>query len=235
MIRRSIVTAAVVLMMPWLLQSAVAQDTTFWKIYGGVGYMHVDGRSESQTESQAGLPVVETTDIEDGRMFILRLERRFTQSLGLSVGGLGWSDHVFVLHQRFPDGTEFESRDSFTLRALSLGVVAHFFEDQIAHLALELFLMYAWYDELTLAGAGPPLDDTEPRVIRPDSRPGIGVFAGLEIPLRPSWLTLRPWAGVAIAQFTETLFLDSRLEGLTGSIDVRLTPVMGGASLGVRF
>ncbi|MEX2401165.1 MAG: hypothetical protein WD423_10365 [Rhodothermales bacterium] len=209
--------------------SVVAQSTPTWRVQIGGGYMHSDGESSVEI----GLGTVVTTDVGDGIFYKVRVERRFTESLGISLSGFTWSDHDFIRQQTFSDGSTFESRDAMGANVLALGVVGHFLDDGGIHVVADLFILYAWYEDLLLEGPGPPFGDGESIAVRPDSRPGMGLIVGLEIPLGTPYLSLNPWAGAAVAQFTEAFFDASR--GASSTVDVPLSPVMAGVSLGFRF
>ncbi len=214
-----------------LPRSAAALQADTWHIRGGVAYASPDGTFQTQ---RANGKIV-TSDIDEGVLFSLRVERQLTRRLGITVGGLGLSEHHFIIHQDFPDDTEFEARDAFRFRAVTAGVAVHFFQDKFAHVVLEPFLLFAWYDDVSLASAGPPYDRNASIDVDVQPQPGIGMIVNLEIPIGGRFVTLNPWVGLAAVRFTGPFPGDPAIPGSEGDIGVGFSPLMGGIALGLHF
>ena len=225
------VVVGVTLTVCFLPHSAAALQADTWHIRGGVAYASPDGSFQAQ---RANGKVV-TSDIDEGVLFSLRVERQLTRRLGLMVGGLGLSNHNFIIHQDFPDGTEFEARDGFRFKAVTAGVALHFFQESFAPVVLEPFLLFAWYDDVSIASAGPPYDRTVPIDIDVNALPGIGMITSLEIPVGGPSVTFNPWVGLAAVRFTGPFPDDPSIPGSGGDIGVGFSPLMVGASLGLHF
>lgn len=213
-----------------LPRSAACQENT-WHIRGGTAYASPDGTFE--TQRQNGKIVM--SDIDEGVVFALRVERQLTRRFGLTVGGLGLSQHHFIIHQDFPDGTEFEARDRFRFKAVTAGIALHFFQDKFAHLMIEPFLLFAWYNDISIASAGPPYDRTRSIDVDVNPQPGIGLVVSLEIPLRGKFVTLNPWAGLAAVRFTGPFPADPSIPGSEGDIGVGFSPLMAGVMLALHL
>ncbi len=229
MIWRNVLVVAV-LTACCLPRAAAAQQST-WHLRGGVGYASPDGSFEAQ---RANGKIV-TSDIDEGVLVSLRVERQLTRRLGITVGGLGLSQHHFIIHQDFPDDTEFEARDGFRFNAVTAGVAVHFLQDRFAQVVLEPFLLFAWYDDVSIASAGPPYDRTLPIDVDVQPMPGIGLITSLEIPLERPSVTLNPWVGLAAVRFSGPFPDDPSIPGSGGDIGVGFSPLMAGVALGVHF
>ncbi len=214
-----------------LPRSAAALQADTWHIRGGVAYASPDGSFQTQ---RANGKIV-TSDIDEGVLFSFRVERQLTRRLGVTVGGLGLSNHHFIIHQDFPDGTEFEARDEFRFRAVTAGVAVHLFQESFAPMVLEPFLLFAWYDDVSLASAGPPYDRTVPIDVDVNFQPGLGLIASLEIPVGGPSVTLNPWVGLAAVRFTGPFPDDPSIPGSGGDIGVGFSPLMVGVALGLHL
>ena len=223
------VFVVVVLAVCCLPGTTVAQDT--WHLRGGVGYASPDGSFQAQ---RANGKIV-TSDIDEGVLVSLRVERQLTRRLGITVGGLGLSRHHFIIHQDFPDDTEFEARDGFRFNAVTAGVALHFLQDRFAQVVVEPFLLFAWYNDVSIASAGPPYDRTLPIDVDVQAVPGIGLITSLEIPLGNPSVTLNPWVGLAAVRFTGPFPDDPSIPGSDGDIGVGFSPLMAGVALGFHF
>lgn len=213
-----------------LPRSAACQADT-WHIRGGVAYASPDG----SFQTQRGNGKIVTSDIDEGVVFSLRVERQLTRRLGITMGGLGFSEHHFIIHQDFPDGTEFEARDRFRFKAVTAGVALHFFQDRFAHLMLEPFLLWAWYNDVSLASVGPPYDRTASIDVDVQPQPGIGMVVSFEIPIGGPFVTLNPWVGLAAVRFTGPFPADPSIPGSEGDIGVGFSPLMVGVMLGLHL
>ena len=228
---RHLVLLASLLTICCLPSVAIAQKTHSWHIRGGVAYASPDGSFETQRANGKFV----TSDIDEGTVFALRVERQLTRRLGITVGGLGLSEHYFIIRQDFPDGLTFIARDAFRFNAVTAGIALHFFQNRFAQVVLEPFLLFAWYNDVILSSAGPPFDRTTPLDIDIESRPGLGLIVNLEIPLGTPALTLNPWAGLAAVEFSGPFPADPALPGTEGDIGVGFSPLMVGVALGFHF
>ncbi len=214
-----------------LPRSAVALQADTWHIRGGVAYASPDGTFQAQ---RANGKIV-TSDIDEGVLFSFRVERQLTRSLGVTVGGLGLSNHHFIIHQDFPDGTEFEARDEFRFKAVTVGLAFHVFRESFAPVILEPFVLFAWYDDVSLASAGPPYDRNASIDVDVRFQPGLGMIASLEIPVGGPSVTLNPWVGLAAVRFTGPFPGDPSIAGSEGNIGVGFSPLMVGLALGLHL
>lgn len=224
----SFISCAVLLAWCWPRQEDAQQNP--WVVRAGAGYAVPDGTFEAQ---RANGKIV-TSDIDAGPLFSVRVERRVSPRIGLTLGGVR-SDHDFIIHQDFPDGTAFEARDSFRFQAITAGVAFHWFEGRGAHFIVEPYFLFAWYDDVSLDSAGPPFDRTDPIDVAVESRPGVGVIAGLEIPIAGSSFSFNPWVGIAAVRFSGPFPDDPSIPGSDGEIGVSLAPLSLGVSVGLHF
>ncbi len=214
-----------------LPHSAAALQADTWHLRGGVAYASPDGSFQTQ---RANGKIV-TSDIDEGVLFSFRVERQLTRRLGITVGGLGLSNHHFIIHQDFPDGTEFEARDDFRFKAVTVGLAVHLFQESFAPVVLEPFLLFAWYNDVSLASAGPPYDRTTSIDVDVNFQPGLGMIANLEIPVGGPSVTLNPWVGLAAVRFTGPFPDDPSIPGSGGDIGVGFSPLMVGVALGLHL
>ena len=167
-------------------------------------------------------------------MFSLRVERPLTPRYGITVGGLR-STHNFIIHQDFPDGTEFEARDKFRFSAVTAGLAIHLFQDRFARVILEPFFLFAWYDDVSLASAGPPYDRNESIDVDVESQPGVGIIAELEIAIGGELVTLNPWVSLAAVRFSGPFPDDPSIPGSDGNIGVGFSPLSVGVAVAFHF
>ncbi len=225
------VLLAAVLTACCLPHAAAALQADTWHLRGGVAYANPDGSFQTQ---RANGKIV-TSNIDEGVVFSFRVERQLTQRLGVTVGVLGLSNHHFIIHQDFPDGTEFEARDDFRFKAVTVGLAVHLLQESFAPVVLEPFLLLAWYNDVSMASAGPPYDRTVPLEIDINVQPGLGLIANLEIPVAGPSVTLNPWVGLAAVRFTGPFPDDPSLPGSGGNIGVGFSPLMVGVALGLNL
>lgn len=213
-----------------LPHAAAARQADSWRLRAGVAYASPDGSFQAQ---RANGKIV-TSDIDEGVLFFFRVERQLTRRLGVTLGGLGLSRHHFIIHQDFPDGTAFEARDDFRFKAVTAGVALHFLQDSFAPVVLEPFLLVAWYNDISIASAGPPYDRTVPIDVDVNVQPGLGLVASLEIPVAGPSVTLNPWVGLTAVRFTGPFPDDPSIPGSGGDIGVGFSPLMVGLALGLH-
>jgi len=211
----------------FLTASAAAGD---WSIRGGAAYANPDGSYKTQ---RANGKIV-TSDIDEGVLFSLSAERQLSPRLGITLGGM-FSEHHFIIHQDFPDGTEAEARDGFRFRAITAGLAIHFFRDKFTHLILEPFLLFAWYDDVSLSSHGPPYDRNASIDVDVRPQPGVGLIASLELPLSKQLVSLDPYVGLAIVRFTGPFPADPNIPGSEGDIGVGFSPLIVGANIGLHL
>jgi hypothetical protein len=205
---------------------AVAQDR--WIIRLGAAALFPDGES-AETRSNG---TVATTDIDKGYAFTIRLERRLSSRVGVELGALGYSIHHLTLHQAFPDGTDFESNDSFRFQSLMAGVVLRPIIGGRVDLIVEPFVHYAMFDDLFIESAGPPFDRAFPREVDVERKPGAGMLAALEI--AAGRMTFGPWLAFALTPFHGTYAPEpSGVNG--GEIRANFNPLMAGVGMGFKL
>jgi len=229
-----VIRTAILVLTIWahgLCHPVSARQAGTWHIRGGAAYGNPDGHFTAQ---RANGKIV-TSDIDGGILFSFRVEKQITDRLGITLGGLGGSKHHFIIHQDFPDDTEFEARDEFRFKAVTAGVALHYFSDKTIGIVLEPFLLLAWYNNVSLSSAGPPYDRDASIEVDVNLQPGLGLIANIEIYLIGRSVTINPWTGLAAVRFTGPYAADPSIPDSEGNIGVGFSPLMVGIALGSQF
>lgn len=220
-----IVAASLIL----LTQPAIAQKDS-WHLRGAAAYARADGSFHTQRANGKFV----TSDIDDGIVFNLRAERRISSRVGVTVGGLGLSRHRFIIHQDFPDGTTFEASDDFLFQAVTTGAAIHFLRERRAQFLLEPFLLFAWFDDVSVASSGNMFDRETPIDVDIQPQLDVGLIASFEFSVAKS-LSVGPWVGLSAVRFTGPFPADPALPDSEGDIDVDFSPVMAGVAMTYHF
>lgn len=223
------VVSCLVLLILARVTPALAQ-TKDWTIRAGLAYARPSGAFEAE---RANGKVV-SSDVDGGVSYSIRVERRLTPRFGVTVGGMR-SEHDFIIHQDFPDGSEFEARDGFAFEAVTAGVAIHLMHDGPVELVVEPFVLFARYDDVSLGSAGPPYDRTYPIDVDVESTPGVGVIAGVDIPAGGERVSINPWIGVTAIRFSGPFQDDPSIPGSGGEIGVAFSPLLAGIAIAIRF
>jgi len=143
-----------------------------------------------------------TSDITADVGLRFEAEYRIGSRTGFSFSYIGGSQHDFVIHQDFPDGTDFESSDSFAYDSLTAGFTIHRRHRLPVDLFVEPFLTWATYDDIALASAGPPFDRDAPFLeVDVADAFGVGTVVGVDAPLGSSRWSFHALAGLVVIPF----------------------------------
>ena len=199
---------------------AVAQESA-WSLSLRAGMMDAGGEFTATRDN--GKTVA--SDIDGGFYVSVGVERRLGPRWGVSFGYEGSPSRTFGIEQDFPDGTDFSSSDSFSYHALTGGVVYRLLTRSSFDLLVEPYLAWGWFDDVSLAGAGPPFDRTEPLAVDVSSGLGAGAALSARARLGDGGFSLGARGGLTIQRFQGIFPDDPSIPGSGGDIDVAFNPV----------
>lgn len=199
-----------------------------WEV--GIRALHVspDGHFSDRRENGK---LVESR-LEPSLSIAISVSRGLSESVSVGVEYTGAASYDFVIHQDFPDGTEFESRDASDYHAVAVHVPILIRE--IAprlHWWFEPSVGISFKSDVTLASSGNAYDRTDPIAVDVSRALRVGMMTTIEYALGP--VSLEALTGFAVERFQGQFPDDPTAPGIGGDIDVAFNPVVFG--LGVRI
>lgn len=198
-----------------------------------IAFTSIDPNGESSLLRPNGKTVTTSMDRQTGMELAVRYQ--VSDRIGVSAGFLGNSTHTIVLHQDFPDDTDFETSDTFRFNALTIGLPVSLSPTRNWDFYVEPFLAYVMFDDVFLESAGPPFDIDMPLDLNVDDKLGFGAALGFDYPVAGDRWVLHAGARILVAKFDGQTSEDPSNPGFSSSMELDFNALLLSAGVGYRF
>lgn len=228
--------ATVILPASLAILAAIAPADLFAAAYSwqaNIAFTSIDPNGQSSLLRPNGKTVTTSMDRQAGMALALRY--RVSDRISISAGFLGNSTHTVVLHQDFPDGTDFDTSDMFRFNALTIGLPYSLSRARNWDFYVEPFLAYVTFDNVFLESAGPPFDIDIPLDLKVDDKLGFGAALGFDYPVAGDRWVLHAGARILVAKFDGQTSEDPSSPGFSSSMELDFNALLLSAGVGYRF
>lgn len=212
----------------WLISCMACEaQTGKWSFNVGMAYIHPNG--EYFAIRPNGKEV--RTNIEASLGAKFGLSRQLTRRSKAELSFISFSKHRMIIHQDFPDGTQFQSSDIIKPTAIILSYGYRLIDGKIIRVDLNADLSYLIYNNINFESAGPPFDRTLPLEIDVSNnfRGGFHFNSNLFLSQK---LRLQLMTGLLINRLQGTFETENDNEPFS-DVDLPFNPIF--ISLGLEF